>query len=353
VDNVQTAVDSFREAAILPAYWPQALESLACALNSEGATVVLRRTSQASVAYSTNITPFVREYLSSPISDPREDRVSPSMNEAFMTDYAYFSRQEIARDPYYQEFMVPRGFGWNAAAALDEHLVISLKRGTRLGPYDGAHLSNLNAALPYLRSASRTAQLTWRCGFAGKLDAFARIGRGAILVDHCARVLETNECVRLGDGLDISGGFLRASRPGDRMRLQRFLSAVMDPGGHPSRTTTLTLPRPSGLRPWLLDGIACSDAMRSLHSRAVALLLITDFGRPSRPSLELLNQLYGLTGTESNIARELARGISVQEVSANLAITQGHVRQRLKSIFLKTGTSRQGELIALLAKLPR
>jgi DNA-binding CsgD family transcriptional regulator len=93
--------------------------------------------------------------------------------------------------------------------------------------------------------------------------------------------------------------------------------------------------------------------MRSLHSRAVALLLITDFGRPSRPSLELLNQLYGLTGTESNIARELARGISVQEVSANLAITQGHVRQRLKSIFLKTGTSRQGELIALLAKLPR
>jgi hypothetical protein len=34
-----------------------------------------------------------------------------------------------------------------------------------------------------------------------------------------------------------------------------------------------------------------------------------------------------------------------------MAISEGHARQRLKIVFNKTSTSRQGELIALLAKL--
>jgi hypothetical protein len=37
--------------------------------------------------------------------------------------------------------------------------------------------------------------------------------------------------------------------------------------------------------------------------------------------------------------------------AAQVGISEGHARQRLKAIFLKTGTSRQIELVALLAKL--
>ncbi len=34
-----------------------------------------------------------------------------------------------------------------------------------------------------------------------------------------------------------------------------------------------------------------------------------------------------------------------------LGISEGHARQRLKSVFVKMGTKRQGELVILLTKL--
>jgi hypothetical protein len=34
-----------------------------------------------------------------------------------------------------------------------------------------------------------------------------------------------------------------------------------------------------------------------------------------------------------------------------LRISEGHARQRLQSVFIKTGTKRQGELLTSLAKL--
>jgi DNA-binding CsgD family transcriptional regulator len=119
----------------------------------------------------------------------------------------------------------------------------------------------------------------------------------------------------------------------------------------PRQSRTIALPRPSGLRPWLLDGIACTDAVRSLHSHAAALVLVTDLERPLHPSAEVLRQLFGLTPTESKLACALLAGESLQKVSQRLAISEGHARQRLKAIFAKTGTSRQAELTALLAKL--
>lgn len=209
-----------------------------------------------------------------------------------------------------------------------------------------------NNALPRWQPAARAASVTWRSSFPGQLSAFERVGRGAIVVDNQARVLEFNACVRFGDGLYLSAGVLQAPHPADRQRLQRFLSVVMGPG-KPSAPApvTLTLPRPSGLRPWLLDGIDCTDTMRSSHGRSAALLLITDVERPARLSRELLAQVFGLTATEAKLACELASGKSLQDVSAQLAISEGHARQRLKTIFEKTATSRQGELIALLAKL--
>ena len=60
----------------------------------------------------------------------------------------------------------------------------------------------------------------WGHGYSGELSAFERMGRGAILVDGRARVLEINACVRLGDGLQVLRGFLRAPQPADRERLK-------------------------------------------------------------------------------------------------------------------------------------
>jgi DNA-binding CsgD family transcriptional regulator len=342
---------SLSDAAVLPERWPQALDMFGKALNSNGATLVLKSTSINSIAVSTSIEPFIPLYMSGRIRDPREQRVNPRFRDGFLPDYAHFSPQEIARDPYYQEILKPNGFGWNATAVLQGDLMISVKRAFKLGAYDGAELQSLNAVLPWLRSISRTACMTWRSNFTGQLNAFERLRRGAILLDAKARVLQVNACVRFGDGLDVAAGFLQVPRPADRDRLRRFLSALAIPAAaHASAPPTLTLPRPSGAQPWLLDGIAYPDALRSLHSDVAALVLITDLELPTHPNSEALRQFFGLTQTECALACRLVSGDSLQEGAARLSISEGHARQRLKSIFHKTRTSRQGELIVLLAK---
>jgi DNA-binding CsgD family transcriptional regulator len=348
--TIQTAIEGFREAAILPERWPLALDVFASVFDSEGTSLVLKSTTLRSIAVSSSIRPFVPHYLSGTIRDPREARVKPTLRESFMPDQAYFSKQEIATEPYYQEFMAPRGFGWNAVAALQGDLIISVKRGFRRPAYDHANLSDLNAALPWLRAMSRAASMTWQSSFSGQLSAFERVGRGAILIDARARVLSINACVKFGDGLDVVGGVLQAPRAADNIKLQRFLASIMGLEGSAS-STTLVLPRPSVRRPWVLDGIACTDAIRSLHSEAAALLLITDVERSSPPARDTLRDLFGLTPTETDLARQLAIGDSLQDAAGQLRISEGHARQRLQALFNKTGTSRQGELIALLSRL--
>jgi len=352
VGSVETAIESFRDAAILPARWPLALDALGQALHSDGATLVLKSTTMSSIAVSASILPFVPLYMSGRFRDPREQRVNPRLHEAFMPDHSYFSAQEIARDPYYQELLGPCGFGWSATAALHGDLMVSVKRAFKRGPYDGADLQALNTALPALRSISRMAYMTWYSNFNGQLIAFERLRRGAILLDAKARVLQINACVRFGDGLDVAEGFLRVSRAGDRDGLRKFLSALLMGTGLPSFSgpPMLALPRPSGARPWLLDGIACTDAMRSLHSSAAALVLITDLEQPLGPNGEVLRQFFGLTPTECALACRLMAGESVQEAAVRLSISEGHARKRLKVLFQKTNTSRQGELITLLSK---
>lgn len=58
----------------------------------------------------------------------------------------------------------------------------------------------------------------------------------------------------------------------------------------------------------------------------------------------------GLTAAESRLAVRLLTGESLRSAAAALGITYESARSQLKSIFQKTGTHRQGELIALLAR---
>jgi DNA-binding CsgD family transcriptional regulator len=349
--SIQAAIDGFYAAAIFPERWPKALDALAGSLASDGASLVLTPTRPDSVAGSTSIQPLLPIHFHLDFPDPREVRVSPTLTQGFMADHAYFSTQEIDHDPYYQEFLVPSGFGWNAAAALDERLLISLKRGVRRGHYDQPDLTALDKVLPALRSASRTATMTWDSHFCGELRAFELIGRGALLLDLQSRVLNLNACVHLGDGLDISKGSLRAMHSVDRQKLTLALAQTIAAARSGVASATMcVVRRPSGSLPWVVDAIACRDAMLSLHSRASVLVLITDLERPSLKNRIRLQEIFGLTMTEAKLAEELARGHSLQEAAARLAITVGHARQRLKGIFHKTGVSRQAELVALLGR---
>jgi DNA-binding CsgD family transcriptional regulator len=87
-------------------------------------------------------------------------------------------------------------------------------------------------------------------------------------------------------------------------------------------------------------------------SRPMALVLITDPERQQPARTQLLMHLYNLTRKEAAVAAKLFEGKSVEQAAEELSVTYETARTHLRRTFSKTGTSRQAELLLLIARLP-
>ena len=64
-----------------------------------------------------------------------------------------------------------------------------------------------------------------------------------------------------------------------------------------------------------------------------------------------LQQAFCLTSAEARLAAALAEGASLKDYAASAGIAEGTARVQLKSVFAKTGTHRQAQLVALFWRL--
>lgn len=71
--------------------------------------------------------------------------------------------------------------------------------------------------------------------------------------------------------------------------------------------------------------------------------------KPFEP--KLLRDLFGLTLAESRVAICLHNGLSVNDAAEQSGVRTSTVRDQLSSIFSKTRTSRQSELVSILSRL--
>ncbi|WP_156460136.1 helix-turn-helix transcriptional regulator [Mesorhizobium sp. Root157] len=87
--------------------------------------------------------------------------------------------------------------------------------------------------------------------------------------------------------------------------------------------------------------------------RRMVLVLVTDLSseRLKSTNLSALSAAFRLTPSEVAFCRRLLLGESVAEAAGQLGITIMTARSRLKAIFHKTDTSRQGQLMLLLTRL--
>ena len=65
-------------------------------------------------------------------------------------------------------------------------------------------------------------------------------------------------------------------------------------------------------------------------------------------AIELLRCHFGLTPAEARLALHLVAGETLRSAEAKLSMTYETARTHLKSIFQKTGTCRQAELVVVI-----
>jgi DNA-binding CsgD family transcriptional regulator len=70
------------------------------------------------------------------------------------------------------------------------------------------------------------------------------------------------------------------------------------------------------------------------------------------PFFAIIIKLYDLSPAELRVAAALLSGKSPEHYALEAGVTMNTVRTQLKSLFQKTGTGRQAELVAVLGRVP-
>lgn len=101
-------------------------------------------------------------------------------------------------------------------------------------------------------------------------------------------------------------------------------------------------------RSMLVEALLLPRELGALIGGARFILAVREVASPLTSRKSRMRHSLGLTVTEADFADLLAQGMSVKEASERLCISIWTGRSHLRSIFQKTDTHRQGELIALL-----
>ncbi|RWH81186.1 MAG: helix-turn-helix transcriptional regulator [Mesorhizobium sp.] len=171
----------------------------------------------------------------------------------------------------------------------------------------------------------------------GMLD---RIGCGYLVLNRERKVIEWNAAAqttleRQGEPADTASELSVALK-----RLIANVPAHFLPG-----SLSWVVIRSRGDRPVVLkeNGLIAPDG-----TSIVALL---DRENRSGPNPQTLQRMFGLTSAETHLALRLAQGDAPLEIARSWRLSRTTIRSQLASLFAKTETRRQAELVALLGRI--
>jgi len=95
-------------------------------------------------------------------------------------------------------------------------------------------------------------------------------------------------------------------------------------------------------------GAGCRLMVVARHRGEVVRLELLDLDARLRFPEELLADLFSLTQTESIIVHALVNGQTLREYAESNSVSRNTVRTHLKSVFMKTRTHRQADLVKLV-----
>ncbi|MCJ2127801.1 helix-turn-helix transcriptional regulator [Methylobacterium sp. E-045] len=177
--------------------------------------------------------------------------------------------------------------------------------------------------------------------FFGVLD---RMGCGALLLDSDGDVVESNQAAiraiqefnqdQTAKITDLRSGFKSVLEAGGTRFRHRSESWIM-------------VPR-VGKRSLAIHAMPAGDEK---DAYGYTLVTIVDLDENPDPSNEVMQKMFGLTLTESSIAKQICYGKTLAEIASDKRITLWTVRTHLASIFSKTQTRRQSDLMSLLHRI--
>jgi DNA-binding CsgD family transcriptional regulator len=350
----------FGDAALDPSLWPEIMEQLCTAVGARGAVLLQSDLRTPDVPRTSGLDHYLRSYFTEGWHerDIRAERGVPLLlnGEKVIIDQDILTPEEIERAGLYAESLIPNGLRWFAAIGFWAGPALwglSIQRTSQEGPFEREEKPLLARLSQRLTEAATLSQAVGRVALSNAVNALNLVTQPALALDRFGLVLAINAAADalFDDQLRVVNRRLLVCD----QRAKAALAALIDrlrtvPDTAALPVAPIVVRRPPK-RPIIIRVLPIDGAARSPFLGARVLLVFSDLGRPLNTTTDVLAETFGLSPAEARLASRMAGGISLEEAAGELAITRETARNQLKSIFAKTGTHRQGELVALLAKL--
>jgi DNA-binding CsgD family transcriptional regulator len=180
-----------------------------------------------------------------------------------------------------------------------------------------------------------------------------KLDRGVLVMDSQGRIIDSNPCavrvMRACQGIGLRNDRLAFTDPALDARLAQAIAKYRTGSGYgqPVIAACVRCSRSVQCR-ILVVPVAPGDDGRDIAFFA----LIYAPNGSQEISLDVLQQLYGLTKAQAEVARSLYAGRSVEDTATALNLSLNTIRTHLKHIFTKCEVSSQAELLHMLALGP-
>ncbi|MFC6672030.1 helix-turn-helix transcriptional regulator [Marinobacterium aestuariivivens] len=344
--------------------WETFLNELRTLVNAQYGSLILRSPSLEDTGLTINVGPTSTE-ASSAYSDhfyALDPFVGLPRNK-MVTIQEFLSLEDWTKSEFYLQFLAPvdvlhiMGADLKTRDGVETRLRLCRTRdqddfGEREKAICSLLLSHLERSIQLHHRLNRME--SERNVYAGAVDQLAV---GTIILDEKGLVMETNQVannlIKALDGIKLTNGILQVGTNEDTAELKRMVSRTLSAQrrAEPTVVEALRVSRPSG-RTDLGIIVRSVPSMQWSEGKAcpAAVIFISDPEQEAQAPQEVVKQLFGLTPAEASLAMLLANGLTLDEASEELEISRNTARAHLRSIFSKTGVTRQTMLVRLILK---
>lgn len=353
--DAERIIDQIYEAAIVPDLWKPVLDSVAEVVDSVGTLMAIRNADGWGDWRSSNeLANFMVKFTGSdiPLRTEATTRLIDAKHPGFLSERDLFAANEELRDPLFSELARPLGLGSGIATAIEistgDFVIFQLFRRLSQERFDSKMAARLDALRPHLaRSAMLSARLRLQ-RLQAAAEALAIIGLPAGILSPKGRVLAANRLLE-----EMRGHVSWLSR--DRMALldasaNALFVQAMNKTGKDSPVTSCSFPIPAVDGSDLVVGhlIPTPGQARDIFDGATAIFVVTPLSTPKAPEVSLIQALFDLTPAEARVARGVVEGATVANLAQRFGVSRETIRSQIKSVFSKTGTQRQADLVSQL-----
>lgn len=301
--------------------------------------------------------------------DPRLALVRKSRPGEWVHCHEHFDDAFVAHDPCFQEFAIPHGSRYVSACKVLESdtatVILACDNDAASGPLHADAIAFVDRLLPHVSRACRlgVAHFVYSAqGLVGHAlaDRLAQpvmlvttAGDAVLVNDAATRLLAATSLLRIDSGRLVLPERYRKDffdRCGALERTARAASAAAEPG-----FCVLHLASEAGAAADKLYGfftmLLPERVMGSFGLRPLVMLLLYRPGAGEVIDAALLADAFGLSQAECRVAGLLAAGVPLKTIADTLGVQYDTVRKQLMSIYQKTSTNRQPDLVRLLLHL--